>query len=293
MVGDHAQRGRGQILGADRRGHVRDQALEQVDLVVAVHVLEHGGDPLEPHAGVHARLRQRGQRAVGGTLELHEDEVPDLDVAVPVLLRRAGRPAGDLGAVVVEDLRARPAGPGIAHRPEVVLRADADDPLGGHADVLDPNAFRFVVLLEDGDPELLLRQAELFGQERPGEADRLRLEVVAEAEVAQHLEEGVVAGGVADVVEIVVLAARAHAALRGGRPHVVARLLPGEQLLERHHAGVGEQQRLVVAGHERGGGHTGVPALDEVGEKALADLGSGDHGRNGAAADEGTAHCSD
>ena len=36
----------------------------------------------------------------------------------------------------------------------------------------------------------------------PGELDRLLLEVVAEREVAQHLEEGEVAGGRADLVDV-------------------------------------------------------------------------------------------
>ena len=44
-------------------------------------------------------------------------------------------------------------------------------------------------------------------------ADGLPLEVVAEREVAEHLEKGVVAGGVADVFQVVVLAAGAHALL--------------------------------------------------------------------------------
>ncbi len=44
--------------------------------------------------------------------------------------------------------------------------------------------------------------------------DRVFLEIVAEGEIPQHLEEGVVARGVADIVEIVVLAAGADAFLR-------------------------------------------------------------------------------
>ncbi len=40
---------------------------------------------------------------------------------------RARRAAGDLVAVVVEDFRARAAGAGIAHRPEIVRGRDADD----------------------------------------------------------------------------------------------------------------------------------------------------------------------
>ncbi len=47
--------------------------------------------------------------------------------------------------------------------------------------------------------------------------DRDVLEIVAEREVAEHLEEGVVARGIADIVEIVVLAAGAHALLRRRR----------------------------------------------------------------------------
>ena len=46
--------------------------------------------------------------------------------------------------------------------------------------------------------------------------DRLFLEIVAEAEIPQHLEEGMVAGGVADIVQVVVLAAGADAFLRRG-----------------------------------------------------------------------------
>ena len=57
---------------------------------------------------------------------------------------------------------------------------------------------------------------QLAGEQLPGEADRLLLEVVAEGEVAEHLEEGVVARGAAHLLEVVVLAAGAHALLRRG-----------------------------------------------------------------------------
>ena len=43
--------------------------------------------------------------------------------------------------------------------------------------------------------------------------DRLLLEIIAEREIAEHFEEGVVARGVADIVEVVVLAAGADALL--------------------------------------------------------------------------------
>ena len=105
-----------------------------------------------------------------------------------------------------------------------------------------PDRERFLVLAEHRDREPLLVEAVVLGEQLPREDDRALLEVVAEREVAQHLEEGVVARGVADVVEVVVLAAGAHALLRGRGGVVGARLLAGEHVLELHHAGVGEHR---------------------------------------------------
>ena len=81
--------------------------------------------------------------------------------------------------------------------------------------------------------------------------DRLVLEIVAEGEIPEHFEEGVVARGVADIVEVVVLAAGADAFLAAGRGRIGPRLEAGEDVLERHHAGVDEHQRRVVVRHQR------------------------------------------
>ena len=72
-----------------------------------------------------------------------------------------------------------------------------------------------VVAFEDGEPEPLGLEAVDVDQQLPGEADRVFLEVIAEREVAEHLEERVMARGAADVLEVVVLAAGADAFLRG------------------------------------------------------------------------------
>ena len=103
---------------------------------------------------------------------------------------------------------------------------------------------------------------------------RVALEVVAEAEVAQHLEEGVVARGVADVLQVVVLAAGAHAFLRRGGARVGALVEAEEHVLELVHAGVGEQQRRVVVRHQRAGGNDLVALGGEEVEELLADFGS-------------------
>jgi hypothetical protein len=290
VVGDDLQAGRLQVGvgGATGGGHRlargQQQVPEEVDLVVAVHLLQHRGQPLQPHAGVHARLGQAVQHAVFGAVELHEDVVPDLDVAVAVLVWRPRRTARHLRAVVVEDLRARTTRPGVAHHPEVVghvapalVVADAHDALGRQADVLDPDVVGLVVLGVDGGPELVGRQPEVPGQQLPGVADRILLEVVAEAEVAQHLEEGVVARGVAHVFQVVVLAAGADALLARRRARVGPLVEAQEDVLELVHAGVGEQQRRVVARHHRARGHDLVALGLEVRQEGGADVG-GFHG---------------
>jgi hypothetical protein len=111
--------------------------------------------------------------------------------------------------------------------------------------------------------------------------DRLFLEVVAEREVAQHLEEGVVAGGVADIVQVVVLAAGPDALLRRGRARMRRGLGAREHVLERHHAGVDEQQGRIVLRHQRRGGDDGVIGRAEIVQEGAADLVQAGHRRLG------------
>ena len=62
-----------------------EQILEQIDFVVGVHALHDSRYTLQPHAGIDRGLRQWIEGALGIALELHEDEVPDLDVAITIL----------------------------------------------------------------------------------------------------------------------------------------------------------------------------------------------------------------
>ena len=217
-------------------------------------------------------------------VELHEHEVPDFDVAVAVGVRRAGRAAGNFLAVVVKDFGAGAAGAGLAHLPEIVrttarLVTDTRDAVSRHADFIGPDVVGLIVGLVDGDPEFFLRQFVNTGQQFPREVDGVLLEVIAETEIAEHFEEGVVARRVTDVFEIVVLAAGAHAALRSGGAFVVALLVAEEEVLELHHAGVGEEQRWIIARHQRTGGDDGVALALEIVEELLADL-AAFHGSN-------------
>jgi hypothetical protein len=77
----------------------------------------------------------------------------------------------------------------------------------------------------------VLGKAEVLGQKLPCEGDGLILEVVTEAEISQHFKEGMVPGGIADIVEVIVLAARADALLRGSRADIVALFDPVKRFL--------------------------------------------------------------
>ena len=124
----------------------------------------------------------------------------------------------------------------------------------------------------DGDEHALRIETQLTHQQVPGEPERVPLEVVAEREVAEHLEERVMPGRLADLLQVVVFAAGAHAFLRRGRALEVDLLLTEKDTLELDHPGIGEQQRGIVGRDQRRAGPDRVPALAEEIEEALADV---------------------
>src|SRR5690606_33467565 len=96
--------------------------------------LHDGGEALEARAGVDGGAGQRPQLPILlGAVELHEDEVPDLEPAIALAGHTLAGPsggflgAGDLVALEVVKLRAGAAGADVTHRPEVVLCAQLVD----------------------------------------------------------------------------------------------------------------------------------------------------------------------
>ena len=253
VVGDHPVGNRVGTVGGGGRVLRRslDQPAHEVDIVIVVLALEDGGDALQPHPGIDGGLRQVAARAAGDLVVLHEHQVPDLDEAVAVLIGRSRRTAGHVGAVIVEDFRAWPAGSGLAHGPEIIGTRYADDARIGQSGDLLPQGPGFVIAVIDGDHQAVLGQTQLVGQKAPGERDGALLEIIAEGEISQHLEEGVMARGVADILQIVVLAAGAHAFLGSRRARVIPGFGADEDVLELDHSGIGEQQCRIVVGHQR------------------------------------------
>ena len=116
-------------------------------------------------------------------------------------------------APVEMNLRARAAGPGVSHRPEILLLVQAIDLRFRYPDPISPYVVGLVVFFENRDDQILWLEAEVIDQQRPRVFDRLFLEVITEREVPEHLEEGVVTWRSPDILEIVVLARHTHAFL--------------------------------------------------------------------------------
>ena len=199
VLGDHAQRARlvGRAVGVVRApGGIlggREDAAQLVCLVRRLRALQHPRHTLEAGAGVDVLRGQWFHRAVGVQVERHEHEVPDLEEVRRVEVDLAiGQPwfAGDIVAEVVVQLGAGTAGSGLTGVPEVPLVGGvAQDALGRDA-ALEPEVVCLVVIGVDRDPQALGVDAELDGKELPRPLDGVGLEVVAEREVAEHLEEG-------------------------------------------------------------------------------------------------------
>ncbi len=142
---------------------------------------------------------------------------------------------------------------------------------------LCPQGGGLVVLGIDRHQEAIAGKPELARDQVPGKLDRPVLEVIAEGEIPEHLEKRMVPGGIADVFQIVVLAAGAHAFLRRGGALIGPLLQAGEHVLELHHPGIGEQQCRIVARHERARRDNLVVVAREIVEKRGADVVGGLH----------------
>ncbi len=187
----------------------------------------------------------------------------------------SGRPQPNSCAAVVVQLRARPARPHRPCLPEVVA-AEPQDPLRRHAH-LEPERDRLLVGLHlvvaavDGRPQPVGVEPEPVGRgdELPGLLDGEALEVVADREVAEHLEERQVVGGAADLVDV----DGAEALLHGDEAVVGRLLLPQEVPLERLHPGRGDEHALVPRRrHQRPARELHVPGGGEVVDEPAADL---------------------
>ncbi len=272
VIGDNAQGGIDivSIRVAEGVGHIGqtgrilDNVLEEVGVKVGLLALADGSYALKAHACINIGLGKRDARAVRLLVVLRKNQVPDFQEAVAVAFADAAvRAAGQAFALVYVNFGTGTTGAGVAHGPEIVLFTHAHNAAVWQSGNFLPDGGGFVVIPENGHPQLVLGQFQFLGAEFPGPGNGFLLEVVAEGEVPQHFKEGVVPCGAAHVLKVIVLAGDAQALLRRGCARVAALLLAGEALLELYHAGIGEKQGRVIRGNERSGRNNFMPVFFE------------------------------
>ena len=272
VVADHLQARlalaiEGAVINARQARRRFDQRIDQIGFVVVGHRLQDLGHALQAHAGVDVAVGQRREHTLRIAVVLHEHKVVELDEARVVLEIDAIVAA--FGLEVVVDLRAGAAGAGRARGPEVVGLIHADDALGVHPHRVAPDRLGFVVFTKDAHDQIAGIEAKDAGAQLPGPGNRLRLEVITEREVAQHLEIGVVPCRAAHVLDVV----GADALLGAGRPRCRPLLLAQEHRLEGQHAGDREQHGGVLR-HQRGTGDGLVAPLLVEAQEGRPDLGA-------------------
>ena len=255
------------VLLVRQVGHRLHNGPERVRLEVGIGVLDDAGHALEAEACIDILARERLQRTVRLAVELREHEVPVLEEAVALATHVLQLVPGVTNAAVDVQFAARPARAHRPHRPEVVVRAHGNDAVAWDPDLL-PHIGRLKVLLIDGHPDAVGGQAQDPRRELVGPGDGVVLEVVADGEVAQHLEEGVMPRGATDPLDVI----GADALLVGGHAHPRGDCLAQVVLLERHHARGGKQQGGVRRQQGSAGKSQMVVPLEKL-EESFSNIG--------------------
>src|ERR1041385_8624135 len=95
----------------------------------------------------------------------------------------------------------------VAHLPEVIFFAEAQYALPWCANFF-PQPRRIIIVCINAKREAIEWKLVDIQKQIPGKGYCVLLEIVAERKVAEHLEEGVMPGSFADLVQVIVFAAR-------------------------------------------------------------------------------------
>ena len=117
------------------------------------------------------------------------------------------------------------------------------------------------------NPQTVTIETEDFSDKFPRPGNGVSLEIIAETEIAEHLEEHEVSFGSANVVEVVVLTSSTDALLYSYSAVVWSNFITHEVRLEGHHSGHGEQQGGVVRNEAGRGNNRMATLIEETGKR--------------------------
>ncbi|CCZ21810.1 putative uncharacterized protein [Acetobacter sp. CAG:977] len=120
--------------------------------------------------------------------------------------------------------------------------------------------------------QFFLRQPEFFRHQIPSIIDGFFFEIIAERPVPQHFKKSMMAHRIADIVQIVVFSARAHAFLIRRRSNVRAFFHARKDVLKLHHPRIREHQGRIVVRYQRTGRNDYVIVLFKIIQKRRTDF---------------------
>ena len=176
--------------------------LNCINLKEVVNSLSDTGKSFKSHTCVDIGMGKRCIIVVSVVFKLSKNKVPELDKSVALTAyMTVGTSAAVFLTPVVVNLRTRTAG-ACAVLPEVILLAEANHMALLNSDLLCPDVVSLVVVKIDADIKLFGIHFHYFGAEFPRPAYSVMLEIIAEREIAEHLEISSVTCGLADIFNI-------------------------------------------------------------------------------------------
>ena len=226
------------------------QCAKQISVIVIMAALQQRRDTFQPHTSINRLHIKCGHRSVFILFILHEHDVPNFNKAITVFIGGTGAITRNMRAVIIENLGAWAARSRWAHLPEIVQRPNTNDPVFRDTNLF-PKIKRLVVCVVNRYNQTIFINTKFLGDHFPSIGNRLFLKIITKAKVAHHLEKRVVAGGISDVIKVVMLAPSADTFLGGRRPFIVARFYTGKKVLKLDHARVCEHQCGIIARDQR------------------------------------------
>ena len=258
-----------------------EHRLEHIRVVIRGLALYRTNQTLEAHTGVNHLHRQRLQRTVRLAVVLHEHDVPNLNHLRMIFVHQFA--TGDAVTLVERTavhmyLRARTAGTGITHLPEIIVLVAVQNMVCRQ--VFCPNSGRLVITrqtvfrraLKHRRIQVLRINLQYIHDVLPREINRLFLEIIAERPVAQHLKHRVVVGVVSHFLQVVVLTAHAQTFLTVRHTRILDGIVAQDDTLPRVHTGIGEHQAWVVFDNHRSRRHYLVTFRRHKIQKGLSNL---------------------
>ena len=227
-------------LVLDTTGKLADEItkiLQCIDIEDGSYVLYCDGETLETHTGIDVLLREVTVVALTIIVKLREYDVPDFHVTVALAAHDVLRAVSVLLATVIVDLGTWSARSG-AVLPEVVFLTELVDVVLRDMHHILPDVIRLLIVYIDRRIQTVRIETYTLGQELPCPRNRFLLEVIAEREVSEHLEEGTVAGCLTNILQVT----GTDALLAGGDSASRRNLLSCKPWLHRCHSGIDNEQ---------------------------------------------------